>query len=337
MFNLRNFLAVIWLAGSISLLTAAPVFTQNTSRSQPGIYEVVHGWPVLPDNDMLDEVSAVAVDSHGNVLILTRGSRKWPDNDILDTAPIEKNTIFLIDGKTGKFLNKFGKGVFAMPHSITVDSQDNIWVSDVALHQIFKLAPDGKLLMTIGEAGKSGDDDGHFNRPSDVAVTADGSFYVSDGYGNNRVMNFDASGKFLLKWGEKGNTPGKFDLLHGIALDAAGNVYVVDRSNHRIQVFERNGKFRAEWKGEYLVSPQDIKIGRDGNAYIADNGSEKPPDHTGIVILGPDGTFIQRVGRYGNYDGQFVDFHMVAVGKDGSIYCADFEGKRVQKFVRKSR
>lgn len=297
-------------------------------------YHVVHGWPQLPENSMLDEVSAVAVDSESNIFVLQRGGRKWPDNDILDKTLIEVPTIYIFDGRTGNLLKKWGEKLFALPHSLTIDSKDNIWVADVALHQVFKFSHDGKLLLTLGESGVPGDDVSHFNRPSDVAVAPDGSFYVSDGYGNSRVLKFSADGKFLFQWGKKGKGAGEFDLPHAIALDTKGNVYVADRQNKRIQVFDDKGKYIAEWNGPPFVQPQNIKIAGDGTAFIVDTGSDQPPDRCGLWILNKDGSVIEHVGRYGNYDGQFLDPHWVALGKSGEVYVADFTGKRVQKFIR---
>jgi peptidylamidoglycolate lyase len=214
----------------------------SVSKTSHAHYHVVHGWPLLPDNTILDEVSAVGVDSHDNVLVLQRGGRKWPDSDVLDLAPIAVPTVFLFDGRTGRLLAKWGEKLFALPHGLTVDHQDNVWVTDVAWHQVFKFSHDGRLLLTLGERGKPGDDSSHFNRPTDVAVARDGSFYVSDGYGNSRVLKFAADGKFLFQWGTKGKEPGQLDLPHGIALDAAGRVFVVDRQNARVQVFDSNGQ-----------------------------------------------------------------------------------------------
>ena len=310
-----------------------------TSGAAPMIpnanYHVVHGWPVLPDNTVLDEVSAVAVDSHGNVLVLQRGGRQWPDSDVLDRMPIVVPTVFVFDGRTGSLIKKWGEKLFALPHSITVDRQDNVWFTDVALNQVFKFSPDGKLLLTLGERGVAGDDGLHFNRPTDVAIAPDGSFYISDGYENSRVLKFAPDGKLLLQWGTKGKGPGQFDLPHGIALDATGRVLVVDRSNDRVQVFDSRGNYLSEWKGPPFASPQDIALGTDGTAFVTDIGQQgEHPDRSGVYVMKLDGSLLGRIGRRGNYDGQFIIAHGVAAGKGGEVYVADFFGRRVQKFVR---
>jgi peptidylamidoglycolate lyase len=296
-------------------------------------YEVVHGWPVLPENQILDEVSSVAIDSKQNVFILMRGGRTWPDSDILDTSLIPAATIFIFDGNSGQLLGKWGENSFALPHGIEIDANDNVWVTDVALHQVFKFTHEGKLLLSLGERAVPGNDSTHFNRPSDVAFAADGSFYVSDGYGNSRIVKFSAEGKFLLEWGTKGSEAGQLNLPHSVALDKTGRVYVADRENHRIQIFDGNGKYISEWHGPPFVTPQDIKITSEGFALVCDVGNDKPPDRTGVLLMRDDGSVIERIGRYGNYDGQFLDPHWVAVAKNGDVYVADFGGKRVQKFV----
>ncbi len=317
---------------SLNAQTAKPARQTSVAKQSVARYHVVHGWPVLPENTILDEVSAVAVDSHDNVLVLQRGGRKWPDSEVLDETPIPVPTIFVFDGRTGRLQNKLGENVLALPHSITVDSKDNIWVADIALNQVFKFSHDGKLLLKLGERAVAGDDAAHFNRPSDIAVQPDGSFYVSDGYRNNRILKFAPDGKFLFQWGTKGKGPGQLDLPHAIAF-ASGRVYVVDRSNKRIQVFDDKGNYLMEWKGPPFVGAQDIKIGRDGTAFIAQSGSSKLPDASGVLVMRLDGSLIERIGRYGNYDGQFLDIHWVAISKSGAVYTVDFEGRRVQKFV----
>jgi peptidylamidoglycolate lyase len=146
-----------------------------------------------------------------------------------------------LDPNTGRILKEWGKNIFIMPHGLTIDKGDNIWVTDVGLQQVLKFNRNGDLLMRIGTAKVAGNDSTHFDQPTDVAIAADGSFYVSDGYGNSRVVKCSSEGHFLFAWGSKGHKPGEFDLPHGIELDSAGNVYIADRENKRIQVFDPNG------------------------------------------------------------------------------------------------
>jgi peptidylamidoglycolate lyase len=243
--------------------------------------------------------------------------------------------VFVFDGRNGSLLKKWGENVLSLPHSITTDKNDNVWIADVALQQVLKFSRDGKLLMQIGERGVSGNDDEHFDQPSDVAVAADGSIFVSDGYGNSRIVKFGPDGKFLLKWGAKGKEQGQFDLPHGLTVDG-DRVFVIDRENRRIQIFDLNGRYITEWKGPPFSAIQDIKIGRDHRVYIVQMGlgPDKFPDMTGLLVLRSDGSLLEHIGRYGNYNGQFLDVHWVAVAKSGAVYTADFGGKRVFKFVR---
>jgi DNA-binding beta-propeller fold protein YncE len=298
-------------------------------------YHVVHGWPVLPEGEVLGSVAGVGVDSHGDVLVFHRAGRTWPASDVLELAPITRPTVDVFDGHSGALLRRWGANLFAMPHGLTVDAHDNVWLTDVALQQVFEFSPDGRLLLTLGERGIAGDDSAHFNRPTAVAVASDGSFYVSDGYKNTRVMKFSADGKFLFQWGTKGSGPGEFDLPHWVALDASGNVYVADRGNQRIQVFDPAGHYMAQWTGEQIGRPYAIAIDARRNAYLADGGDQPtaPPDRSAWVLARLDGTALLRVGRYGNYDGQFEMAHSIAVDATGAVYVGDITGARVQKFV----
>lgn len=257
---------------------------------------------------------------------------------MLDLTPIPRPTVDIFDGHSGILLRRWGADLFAMPHGLTIDDHDNVWLTDVALQQVYKFSPDGRLLLTLGERGVAGADARHFNRPTAVAVADDGSFYVSDGYKNTRVMKFSADGKFLFQWGTKGAGPGQFDLPHWVALDASGNVYVADRSNQRIQVFDSAGHYMSQWAGNQLGRPYAIAIDRRGTAYIADGGDQPdgPPDRSAWVLARLDGTPIVRVGRFGNYDGQFELAHSIAVDGNAAVYVGDITGARVQKFVLSS-
>ena len=323
----------------LALLTAAGDPSVGASNAKkPGVgrtitLEVVRGWPILPPGEILGQATGVGVDSHGNVLVFHRAGRVWAEP--FPTEPIARPTVWVFDGSTGQFLRSWGAGMFIMPHGLTVDRDDNIWLTDVGLHQVFKFSPDGRLLLKLGEAGKPGDDAGHFNLPTDVALLGDGSVLVSDGYKNTRIAKFSADGTFLKTWGTPGTGPGQFDLPHGIDVDASGHVFVADRGNSRVQVFDGDGLFVAEWRGPEVGRPFAVAVGADGKAYVADGGDQptEPPDRSGVAVLDREGKVLTRFGRFGNYDGQFRLAHDVAVGRDGAVYVADAWGQRVQKFV----
>ena len=162
-------LAVFILIGGATL---APLLSDHHAPS----YQVVHDWPQLPDGFVLGEVAGVGVDSHNHVFVFHRGSRP----------------ILCLDGASGKIVASWGDGMFGSAHGLDVDPQDNVWVTDTVHHQIMKFSHDGELLMTLGAKGVPGLDGNHFNKPTDIVVTSNGEFYVSDGYGNSRVAKFSA-------------------------------------------------------------------------------------------------------------------------------------------------
>ena len=296
-------------------------------------YQVVHGWPVLPEGRILGQGTGVGVDSHDHVFVFHRAGREWADP--FPEEPIPDPTIMVFAGSTGALVAEWGQGLFVMPHGLTVDGQDNVWVTDVGRHQVFKLTHDGELLLTVGTAGVPGADSTHFNLPTDVAVLPDGGFYVSDGYANSRVVKFSPTGGFQFQWGTKGSGPGQFDLPHGIAVSGTDRVFVADRSNARVQVFDGQGRFVTEWKSAELGRPYGVAIGTDGKAYVVDGGDQptQPPDRSQAFRLAMDGTIEAAFGRFGNYDGQFRIGHDIAVAGNGAVYVVDADGMRVQKFV----
>ena len=313
----------------IFILTTATA--QKNEPTEP--YSVVHGWPVLPEGFAFGQVSGVSVDSHNHVFVFHRAENSWAADK---SHPIPSPAILCFDGATGKLLASWGENRFLEPHGMRIDRADNVWVTDRGLHQVFKFSHDGKLLMTLGTERVPGLDDTHFNKPTDVAFAADGSFYVSDGYGNSRVAKFSADGKFLLDWGQKGAGPGEFNLPHNVVVDAQGRVYVADRMNVRIQVFDANGKFLEMWKSDALGRPWGLALGPDGLLYMVDGGDLKltPPDRGRILKMDLSGKILAKWSRFGNYDGQIAWGHDIAVGKDGAVYIGDVNhSMRVQKFV----
>ncbi|WP_395742126.1 peptidyl-alpha-hydroxyglycine alpha-amidating lyase family protein [Prosthecobacter sp.] len=251
--------------------------------------------------------------------------------------PIAAPTVSVFEGATGRLLSTWGANRFIMPHGLTVDHADNLWLTDVGLHQVFKCSPSGEVLLTLGEAGVPGDDTSHFNLPTDVAVLPDGSFYVSDGYQNTRVLKFSATGRFEFQWGAKGKGPGQFHLPHGITIDPQGRVIVCDRENERLQVFDAKGVFLHEWKGPQIGKPYGIATSPDGHLFVIDGGSPslKRELRGKAVELDVAGKVLDTFGGYGKEAGQFQLGHDIAVGPDGAVYVAEGTGARVQKFVRK--
>lgn len=324
-------LVVVGLSGRYPESVGAAGPPQTAGRRAVGC-QVVHGWPELPPGEIVGQASGVGVDSRGNVLVFHRAGREWTEP--FPTEPIVRPTVWVFD-KTGRFLRSWGAGMFLMPHGLTVDRDDNVWLTDVGLHQVLKFSPEGRLLLKLGEARTPGADSNHFNLPTDVAVLKDGSFLVSDGYANTRVVKFAADGTFLMTWGTAGAGPGQFNLPHGIAVDASGRVLVADRSNSRVQVFDSDGHFLAQWQGPDLGRPYAIAAAADGRIFIADGGDQpsEPPDRSGVAVVDREGKFLTRFGRFGNYDGQFQIAHDIAIGSDGAVYVVDALGQRVQKFV----
>ena len=228
-------------------------------------YTLVNDWPNLPDTFTLGSPTGLGLDSAGNIIAFHRSGRVWETNAISHLPVIKENTVSVIDSKSGEILKSWGNNIFIMPHGLEVDNQDNVWVTDCGLHQVFKFDSNGNLLMTLGEAKVSGNDSEHFNLPTDIAVSADGSFYVSDGYGNSRVIKFSKEGKYLFEWGKFGNKKGEFKIPHGIDLDNEGNVYVADRENNRIQKFDSKGNFITLWQNQVTDKLYSVTIDNQNN------------------------------------------------------------------------
>lgn len=282
---------------------------------------------------MLGQVTGIGIDSRGDVWVFHRAGRIWTEP--FPSEPIGAATVWIFDGRTGAVVQRWGAGQFIMPHGLTIDPADNVWVTDVGTHQVHKFSKDGRLLLTIGSRGVPGSDTAHFNLPTDVAVRRDGGFYVSDGYINTRVVQYGPSGEFVREFGGPGTGPAEFDLPHGIALDESGRVYVADRTNARVQLFDSTGHFITQWSGRDLGRPYSVAVGPNGDVFTVDGGDQpqSPPDRSGATWLTSAGTVLTRFGRFGNYDGQFRLAHDIAVGPHGAVYVGDAWGERVQKFV----
>ncbi len=309
------------LAGFVLLgiLTLPPLL----SDVRNGAYQVVHGWPQLPDGFALGQVSGVGVDAQNRVFVFHRGKRP----------------VLCLDGESGKILASWGDNMFSNgAHGLAVDREGNVWVTDIVRHQVLKFSHQGELLMTVVAEGVAGLDGTHFNKPTDVAVAPSGEFYVTDGYGNSRVAKFAPDGKFLSDWGSHGEGSGEFNTPHGVTLDKQGRVYIADRENSRIQVFDASGKFLKQWRSAELGRPWGVEVGADGYLYVADGGdfTREPPGRNRALRLDLEGNILDKWGSFGKYDGQFYWAHDLAVGPHSEVYVVDvLLGMRVQKFVRK--
>jgi sugar lactone lactonase YvrE len=274
----------------------------------------------VPDGVVTGASSSVAFDSKGHLFVLSRGAAAITEFD-----------------ENGKFVRAFGEGLFTRSHGLRIDKDGNLWTTDVSANTVMKLNPKGEVLLTLGTKGKAGEwneaaGSRLFNEPNDIAIGANGDIFITQGHspgagkGDPRVLKFDKDGNFIKSWGGKGTEPGKFDVAHGIAIDAKGLLWVTDRENQRIQIFDQDGKYIREIKYAGLPCALDI-----GSQYIyMVNGFAGQ-----ILKLDLDGKVLAVVGKPGNGVGEFGEAHFIAVSPKGDIYVADSVNRVVQKFVKK--
>jgi hypothetical protein len=247
----------------------------------------------------------------------------------------------------GALLRAWGQGLSRSPHRIRIDTAGNVWLADNGLHVVRKFTPEGELLLTLGEPGVPGCDEKLLNGPTDMDFTASGDVFVSDGYGNARVVHFDKEGRFVKSWGRMGVEPGEFNLPHTLGVDSTGRIYVGCRNNVRIQVFDQEGRLLDEWRN--LVTPWGMVITRDDEIWVVgsspmrwEQGQEQlggPPKDQVFMKFNTAGKLLQlwTVPKCSDDDprpGACNMVHGVAVDSKGNLYVGDINGRRVQKFVR---
>ncbi len=315
------------IAGSALAQTPAAPPARGTERPDPEVvaklksgpalpYKVDPTWAKLPAGYNFGECSGVDVDRQGNVWVFNRGH--WPliqlDRSGKMTKAISTDTIR-----------------FASTHGLRVAPDGNLWCVDVEGHVLFKLSPEGRVLMVLGNrqtvAGNNEARDG-FNRPTNVAFRANGNMYVADGYLNSRVVQYSNDGDYLSQWGRPGKGDGEFNLVHDVAVDPQGRVYVADRTNERIQVFDADGKFLAKW--ENIGAPWGIAYSaRDQAIFMCDGKYNR------ILKLDLEGKVLGVLGSYGRAPGRLDFAHSIAVDQsDGSLYTVEIKTWRVQKWIR---
>jgi streptogramin lyase len=244
---------------AIAFIVLALSGASDAPNSYPNPYRTVEDWAKLPPNIAWGQVISVDPDGHGSIWVLHRAEPPILEFD-----------------SSGKFVKSFGAGMFVQPHGLDVDHDGFVWATDAQAkdgkgEQVFKFSPEGRLLLTLGTAGVTGEGPNTFNGPTDVAVGANGDIFITDGHVNSRVVKFSKDGKFIKAWGKKGSGPGEFNVPHTIAIDSRGRLFVGDRSNSRIQIFDQEGKLLAEWR--QFGRPSGVFINKKDILYAADSTS----------------------------------------------------------------
>lgn len=280
-------------------------------------YRPVDGWAKLPPGWRLGDVGGVGVDRHDNVYVFHRG----------------EHPLIVLD-RDGHYVRSWGDGVFSRPHGVHMGPDDTIYLTDDGDHSVRKCTLDGRVLLTLGLPGSPAPfmSGVPFHRCTHTALSPTGDLYVSDGYGNACVHKFAPDGRLLRSWGGPGSDPGEFNLPHNIACDAAGLVYVADRENHRIQVFDGDGRFQAQWHDLHRPSALCMSPAHDGVCYVGEIGPyyafNRAAPNLGprLSILGPDGRRVARIAAApaaGEGAGQFWSPHGLAVDSRGDVYVGE--------------
>jgi len=303
-------------------------------------YELVEGWAKLPSGASFLDIGGISIDKQDRIYILNRS----PEHPVM------------VFDRDGNFLTSWGQGLFKRAHGSGVGPDGSVWCTDDKNHTVRKFTPEGKVLQTLGTPDQPSDT-GYlqdpfdffwslttiarggppFNRPTGVAVTDNGTIYVADGYGNAAVHKFSADGKHLLTWGGPGYKPGEFRLPHNIWVDKQERVWIPDRENSRVQIFDSQGKFLDQW--DNVFRPTDVFIDGEGKVYISELCLR-------LSIFSPEGKLLARWGTTQNDMAKALFWapHAIALDSRGDIYVGDVAfthnkidrgPEAVHKFARK--
>jgi sugar lactone lactonase YvrE len=321
------------LAAAVTLCADTLVAPRN-DLPNPG-YRTVRDWGKPPGGIPWAAVTAVEVSPDGSIYVIHRCKDNSCDNR--PEAPILKFD------KNGNLIKAWGENMFVFPHGATVDPQGNLWVTDQQVRpgkgaQVFKFDPNGKVLMTLGKAGVASKEPGLFDQPTDVAIAPNGDIFVTEGHlqGNDRISKFSKDGKFLKMWGKKGNGPGEFFAPHTIAFDSRGRLFVGDRSNNRIQIFNQEGNHLetiTQWG-----RPSGIFIDKDDTMYVADSesyGKDQPGVKKGIRIgSAKDGSIKWFIEDMESTTEDQSGAEGVGVDNDGNVYGAVVRRQMLEKHIK---
>jgi sugar lactone lactonase YvrE len=321
-------------------LLSAVIVAGVSAQSSP--YRRVADWAQLPAGLKWAAVIGAEPGPDGNIYVLHRCFQN-------SCAGRTEPPLLAFDA-SGKLLKSWGEGRFVFPHGFHVDRDGNVWVTDARGqdgkgHQVFKFSPEGKLLMTLGKAGVSGSGPDTFNEPTDVVTAPNGDIFVTEGHndaasgrvpGNNRVVKLSKDGTFLKAWGRPGAGPGEFNAPHTIAIDSQGRLFVGDRNNNRIQIFDQDGRFIDQWK--QFSRPSGIYITKDDTIYVADSeswGPDNPGWKKGIRIgSARDGSVKSFIEDIESTTADHSGAEGVGVDVRGNVYGAVVRRQMLEKFVK---
>lgn len=345
------------------LAAAGSLFAQQTKVPEIK-FRSVPGFLKMPSDLYLGEVAGVAVNSKGHLFVFSRGSTTGPAYGASAAQLLEFNA-------DGKFVREIGHNLYAwsFAHSVRIDKDDNIWVADKGSDMVIKFDPEGRVVMVFGRKLEASDEgteplkhpkpplppvDGLFRQVTDMAWDSAGNTYISDGYVNSRVAKVDKNGNWIKSWGEPGDQPGQFNTPHSIAVDAQNNVYVADRGNRRIQVFDGDGKFLRQIVIDVPFDPEaPSAIGNKPKLPIVGNQAMAPGAPWALCITPPpnqvlyssdgypgriykltlDGKVLGVLGESGKQLKQFGWIHEISCPSESELFVAELLNWRVQKLI----
>ena len=320
-------------------LAAGPIAAQSLATNP---YRAIDGWGNLPDGREWGAVSAVYPANDGkHIWVAERcGSNLCVESDV--------DPVLLFD-QEGSLVRSFGAGLIAWPHGMFVDRDDNVWVADAVGyapvpdgwgHVIYKFSPEGELLMTLGQKGVAGDGPDTFNKPSDLLVAPDGHIFVADGHdagGNNRIVKLSAEGEFVMEWGSTGTANGQFRDVHALAMDSQGRLFVGDRANSRIQIFDQDGNHLETWHqfgrpSGLFIDENDVLYATDSESNARRNKGWRRGIYIGSARTGWVYAFVPDPEEDPDNSGTSAA-EGIAVDADGNLYGAEVGPRQMRKYV----
>lgn len=332
-----------------SILLAATGW-QLSAQPYPNPYRMVEGWAKLPAGRNPGAIGGVVIDPDGKHVWAVIRCDAGPDKFGYECLESDLDAVVKFNLDSGEAVESFGGGMFIWPHGIDVDPDGNVWVTDAANpsripkgergHRVIKFSPTGEVLMTLGTPGVAGNSPKHFSSPADVVIADDGSIFVADGHyrdGNNRIVKFASDGTFIKTWGKTGYGPGEFHVLHALAIDKRGRLFVADRENNRVQIFDQEGKHLATWT--QFGRPSGIYFDSHDNIYVADSESDdvqNPGWEMGLRVGDAKAGWVRYFVRFPWGDpretrGSGAEF--VAADDAGNLYAGEPFRRILQKYV----